>query len=307
MDQKQIDALVEAIVAEIRRQGAAAAPGRGDRPVAPTPRMDGPAPNLDLPDLTMPEVRQQAWVQNAAHPEALRVLMKTTPARIGIGRAGARYRNVPQLLFWADHAVTQDALFKEIDPVRLQQLNLFQVQTKARDRQEYLLRPDLGRQLSDEARSTLGQKCVKQPDVQLYVADGLSAAAIEHNLRDIFPVIQQGLQQAGLKLGTPFYVKYGRVGLMNDVNSVVDAKVVVTLIGERPGLGRAESMSAYMGYRPRPDSTDADRDVVCNIFNGGTNPLEAGAYVVEFIKKMIQHQASGIQLKLKATETPKKG
>jgi ethanolamine ammonia-lyase small subunit len=156
--------------------------------------------------------------------------------------------------------------------------------------------------LSDQARTTLQQKCAKNPDVQLYVSDGLSAAAIEHNLRDIFPVIQQGLQQAGLKMGTPFYVKYGRVGLMNDVNAVVDAKVVVTLIGERPGLGRAESMSAYMGYKPQPDSTDADRDVVCNIFNGGTNPLEAGAYVVEYIKRMIQNQASGVKLKLKTQE-----
>jgi ethanolamine ammonia-lyase small subunit len=294
MNQQQIDALVEAIVAEIKRQGLAAQ-GRGGSRTAPTK-------DIDLPDLTTPDARGRAWVQHPANPDALRVLMATTPARIGIGRAGARYRNVPQLLFWADHAVTQDVLFKEIDPGLLAQFNLFEVQTKAKDRQEYLLRPDLGRQLSDEARATLQQKCVKQPDAQLFVADGLSAAAIEHNLRDIFPVVQQGLQQAGLKMGTPFYVKYGRVGLLNDVNSVVDAKVVVTLIGERPGLGRAESMSAYMGFRPRPDSTDADRDVVCNIFNGGTNPLEAGAYVVEFIKKMIQHQASGVKLKLMGVE-----
>ncbi len=299
MDQQQIEAIVEAVVAELKRQGWGAS--------TPSTRPPGGRElSLDLPDLTTQEMRRRAWIQNPANPEALRVLMATTTARIGIGRAGARYRNVPQLQFWADHAVTQDALFKEVDPNLLQQFNLFQVQTKAKDRQEYLLRPDLGRQLSDAARSTLQQKCVKQPDVQLYVADGLSAAAIEHNLRDIFPVIQQGLQQAGLKLGTPFYVKYGRVGLMNDVNSVVDAKVVVTLIGERPGLGRAESMSAYMGYRPQPDSTDADRDVVCNIFNGGTNPLEGGAYVVEFIKKTIQHQASGVKLKLKGVEQEKK-
>jgi ethanolamine ammonia-lyase small subunit len=299
MEQQQIDAIVEAVVAEIKRQG----PGVS----APAAKIaSGRELNLDLPDLTTPEIRKRAWVLNPANPEALRVLMGTTTARIGIGRAGARYRNIPQLQFWADHAVTQDALFREVDPNLLQQFNLFQVQTKVKDRQEYLLRPDLGRQLSDAARSTLQQKCVKQPDVQLYVADGLSAAAIEHNLRDIFPVIQQGLQQAGLKMGTPFYVKYGRVGLLNDVNSVVDAKVVVTLIGERPGLGRAESMSAYMGYRPQPDSTDADRDVVCNIFNGGTNPLEAGAYVVEFIKKMIQHQAGGVKLKLMGVEQEKK-
>lgn len=298
MNQQQIDAIIDAIVAELKRQGiGAVAPpariGRGDEGVDLT---------LDLPDITTAEARMRPWITHPAKPDALRALMATTPARIGIGRAGARYRNIPQLRFWADHAVTQDALFKEIDPNLLKEFNLFEVQTQVKDRQEYLLRPDLGRKLSDAARKTLQERCIKQPDVQVYVADGLSAAAIEHNLRDIFPVIQQGLQQAGLKMGTPFYVKYGRVGLMNDVNSIVDAKVVATLIGERPGLGRAESMSVYMGYRPRPDSTDADRDVVCNIFNGGTNPLEAGAYVVEYIKRMIKYQASGVKLKLLSAE-----
>ncbi len=304
MDQRQIDALVDAIVAEIQRQAdlTPLPPSLAGKGIGGLGEL-----SLDLPDLTTGKQRERTWVQNPANPQALRGLKMTTPARVGIGRSGARYRIIPQLLFWADHAVTQDALFEEIDPALLQQFNLFEVQTKAQDRQEYLLRPDLGRQLSDQARATLKQKCVKQPDVQLYVADGLSATAIEHNLRDIFPVIQQGLQQAGLKMGTPFYVKYGRVGLMNDVNSVVDARVVVTLIGERPGLGRAESMSAYMGFRPRPDSTDADRDVVCNIFNGGTNPLEAGAYIVEFIKKMIQNQASGVKLKLMTSGSGNKG
>jgi ethanolamine ammonia-lyase small subunit len=152
--------------------------------------------------------------------------------------------------------------------------------------------------LSDEARKILEEKCVKNPDVQLYVADGLSVAAIEANLGDIFPILQQGLAQAGLKMGTPFYVKYGRVGLMNDINKIVNAQVLAVLIGERPGLGRAESMSVYMGFRPQPDSTDADRDVVCNIYAQGTNPLEAGAFVVEYIKRMIKHQASGVKLKM---------
>ncbi len=288
--QEQIDAIIDTVVAELQRQGIGSTRARVPAESVPV--------QLDLPDITAPEIRTRAYIDRPAKPEVLRALMATTPARIGIGHAGPRYRNIPLFMFWADHAVTQDALFKEIDPALLQQFNLFEVQTQVSGRQEYLLRPDLGRKLSDGARQTLQERCIKQPDVQLYVADGLSAAAIEHNLRDIFPVIQQGLQQAGLKLGTAFYVKYGRVGLMNDVNSVVDAKVVVTLIGERPGLGRAEAMSAYMGYKPQPDSTDADRDVVCNIFNGGTNPLEAGAYVVEYIKRMLKHQASGIKLKL---------
>ncbi|MDP2844439.1 MAG: ethanolamine ammonia-lyase light chain EutC, partial [Acetobacterium sp.] len=79
----------------------------------------------------------------------------------------------------------------------------------------------------------------------------------------------------------------------------INPDIVILLIGERPGLGRAESMSAYMGYKPKHGNNDADRDVICNIFeNGGTNPLEAGAFIVQFAKKMVQHQASGVKLKL---------
>lgn len=290
MTQPQIDAIIDAVVAELKRQGV------GDG--AAQARAGGGDLQLDLPDITTSEYRTRSYIDKPLKPEVLRALLSTTPSRMGIGHAGPRYRNIPQFIFWADHAVTQDALYKEIDPSLLQQFNLFEIQTQASSRQEYLLRPDLGRKLSDAARKMLQEKCIKQPDVQVYVADGLSSAAIEHNLRDVFPVIQQGLQQAGLKMGTPFYVKYARVGLMNDINSIVNAQVIVTLIGERPGLGRAEAMSAYMGFNPQPDSSDADRDVVCNIFNGGTNPLEAGAYVVEYIKRMLKHQASGIKLKL---------
>lgn len=292
---EQIATIIDAVVYELQRHGLGRTPpaSGGSRRAANASTL-----NLDLPDITTAESRARPHLQAPNRPEVLRALMSTTPARIGIGHAGPRYRNIPQFLFWADHAVTQDALFKEIEPALLQQFGLFEVQTRAASRQEYLLRPDLGRQLSDAARQTLRERCVKQPDVQIYVADGLSTAAIEHNLRDIYPVVRQGLEQAGLKLGTPFYAKYARVGLMNEVNAIVDAQVVVTLIGERPGLGRAQAMSAYLGFRPRPDSTDAERDVVCNIFNGGTNPLEAGAYVVEYIKRMLKHQASGIQLKL---------
>ncbi len=112
-------------------------------------------------------------------------------------------------------------------------------------------------------------------------------------------MIKQGAQAAGLTFGTPFFIKYCRVGVMNDIGEILKPDVVILLIGERPGLGRAESMSAYMAFRPKTGDTDADRDVVCNIFeNGGTNPLEAGAFVVQIAQKMLQHQASGVKLKL---------
>jgi ethanolamine ammonia-lyase small subunit len=86
---------------------------------------------------------------------------------------------------------------------------------------------------------------------------------------------------------------------MNDIGEVIHPDVIILLIGERPGLGRAESMSAYLAYQPGTGQNDSDRDVICNIFeNGGTNPLEAGAFIVQFAQKMRQHQASGVKLKL---------
>ena len=111
-------------------------------------------------------------------------------------------------------------------------------------------------------------------------------------------MIEQGLSSAGLTLGTPFLIENCRVGIMNDVNTIVQAKVVLLLIGERPGLGIADAMSVYMGFDPQPGKSDADRDLICMITtHGGTNPLEAGAYVVEVVKRMIQHSASGVKLR----------
>ena len=142
---------------------------------------------------------------------------------------------------------------------------------------------------------------MKNPDIQLVIGDGLSAAAIESNLRQIFPVIVNGAQIAKLRFGTPFFIKFCRVGVMNDIGDLLQPRVLILLIGERPGLGRAESMSAYMAFQPKQGDNDANRDVVCNIFeNGGTNPLEAGAFIVQFAQKMMQYEASGVKLKLAA-------
>ena len=257
---------------------------------------------IDLPYAASESLRYQPGVNNPKDPAALKELIASTSARIGVGRSGPRYTTASLLLFQGDHAVTQDALYREVDQKLLDEFNLFTVQTRITEgKEEYLLRPDLGRQLSSEARDRINQKCLNNPQIQLVVGDGLSAAAIESNLRQIFPVIKQGIQSSGLTLGTPFYVKYCRVGVINDIGDILNPEVIILLIGERPGLGRAESMSAYMAYRPKNGQNDSDRDVICNIFeNGGTNPLEAGAYIVQFVQKMRQNQASGVKLKLAA-------
>ena len=317
MDDNKLNAIVDAIVRELKASGAVKSAGSDSAapasvssasssasasavPVKPRTATSTANLTIDLPDPTLDQFRYKSRVKNPKDPNGVKAMIESTTARIGVGRAGPRYNTASLLLFQGDHAVTQDALYRDVDPKLLNEFNLFTVQTRITGgKQEYLLRPDLGRSLSDEAKRTINEKCQKNVNVQLCVGDGLSAAAIEANLRQIFPVIKQGVQQAGLTFGTPFFIKYARVGVMNDIGELIKPDVVILLIGERPGLGRAESMSAYMGYKPKYGDTDADRDVVCNIFeNGGTNPLEGGAFVVQIAQKMRKHQASGVKLKL---------
>jgi len=316
MDDAKLAAIVDAIVRELKASGAvksassdSAAPASvsssstsSSASVVPVQARTATSTanlTIDLPDPTLDQFRYKPRVKNPKDPNGVKALVESTTARIGVGRAGPRYNTASLLLFQGDHAVTQDALYRDVDQKLLNEFNLFTVQTKITGgKQEYLLRPDLGRSLSDDAKRTINEKCQKNVNIQLCVGDGLSAAAIEANLRQIFPVIKQGVQQAGLTFGTPFFIKYARVGVMNDIGELIKPDVVILLIGERPGLGRAESMSAYMGYKPKYGDTDADRDVVCNIFeNGGTNPLEGGAFVVQIAQKMRKHQASGVKLK----------
>jgi len=317
MDDAKLNEIVESVVRQLIAAGAVSGL---QAPVATSPSQPAamPAPltpaaaggnsaqgannnlSIDLPDPTAPNLRYKARVQNPKDPSALPELIKSTTSRIGVGRAGPRYNTASLLLFQGDHAVTQDALYRDIDQNLLNEFGLFTVQTNITGgKEQFLLRPDLGRQLSEEAKRTIAEKCVKNPNIQVVVGDGLSAAAIEANLRQMFPVIKQGVQAAGLTFGTPFHVKYCRVGVMNDIGDAIKPDVIILLIGERPGLGRAESMSAYMGFKPKAGDSDADRDVVCNIFeNGGTNPLEAGAFVVQIAQKMRKYQASGVKMKM---------
>lgn len=307
MQENRFDELVEAVLKELAALGITSAGSirvnestEGSSVSLPGVLHKSNELRLDLPDLTKTEQRSKPGIEQPQQTEGLRALMASTPARIGVGRAGPRLRTKSWLQFQSDAAVTQDTLWRDVDQAVLDELGLFKVQTKITGgKQEYLLRPDLGRQLSEEARQIILQRCVPKPNIQLCVGDGLSAAAVEANLRKIFPVIQSGCQTAGLSFGVPFFIQYCRVGVMNDIGELLQPDVVMLLIGERPGLGRAEAMSVYMGYHPRAGHTDAERDVICNIYDGGgTNPLEAGAYAVQLAQKMIQKRASGVRLKL---------
>lgn len=294
MTRPDIETIVQAVLAELQRDGGASAPSTA---TTATTTANGDLV-IDLPDPTAEEARHEVGIALPADPDGLRNLMATTSARLGVGRAGPRPRTKALLLFQADHGVTQDAIYGTVPEEVRERFGLFTVTTRVDDREQYLIRPDLGRLLSDEAKATIDERCTKNPQVQIVVGDGLSAAAITNNLDDVLPVVQQGLQSAGISMGTPFFVENCRVGLMNDINQIVHADLVLLLIGERPGLGIADAMSAYMGYQPGPGKTDAQRDLICMITrHGGTTPVEAGAFIVDLVKKTLEHKASGVELR----------
>lgn len=223
-------------------------------------------------------------------------MRKTTPARIGVGSAGPRLRTRTYLTLRADHAGARDAVFRDVDEDLLARMGLFTVQTLCSDRNEHLTRPDLGRQLSEETKRELRSKCQMSPQVQVYVADGLSSQAIDANIEDFLPALMDGLQDLGIQTGTPFFMRYGRVPAMDVVSETLDAEVTMVLVGERPGLVTANSMSAYIAYRAKVGMPEGRRTVVSNIHSGGVPAPEAGAHVAQLIKTILEARASGVDL-----------
>lgn len=235
-------------------------------------------------------------LDDPADLETLLRMKASTTARIGVGRAGARLKTSTMLELRADHAKARDAVFLDVDMKLLNELGLFSVQTKCSDKKEFLTRPDLGRQLDDDAITIIKQICTPTPDVEVYVSDGLSSKAIEANIRNILPVLTEGLKAKGLNVGTPFFVRFGRVPAMDRISEVLGSKVTCVLIGERPGLGSAESMSAYICYNARVGMPEARRTVVSNIHKNGISAVEAGAYITDLICKILESKASGVDL-----------
>lgn len=293
--QNDLRAIIEQVLSEMNiSEGAAAsadtAPAGGQGASAVE---DG-----FIPDVTTVDIRKQYLVKNPQNGEAYYDLKQYAPCRLGIGKAGARYKTDPSLQFRAAHSAAQDAVFSDVDAEFVERMGLFTVQTQADCKDTYLTRPDLGRKLSEEGVATIKEKCKKNPTVQIYVADGLSSASVAANIADLLPGIIQGLQSYGIDVGTPFFVKYGRVGVMDQISEITGATVTCTLIGERPGLITAESMSAYIAYKATVGMPEARRTVLSNIHRNGTVPVEAGAHIAEIIKIMLEKKASGTDLKL---------
>jgi ethanolamine ammonia-lyase small subunit len=236
-------------------------------------------------------------------PELMKAIRARTPARILAGRAGPSYRTATQLELRHDHAAAVDAVQAELDLTRdfgldfVQRWRLFEVQTCAQSKAEYLLRPDLGRRLNVQAREEIARQCPAKVDFQVVIGDGLSAAAVMAQVPSLLPLLEQATRQRGWQIGRPFVIRHCRVGVLNEIGAVLDPTVVVLLIGERPGLATAESLSAYLAFRPQPGHTDAQRNLISNIHARGVAPESAAQRILALAEKMRQRGTSGVTVK----------
>ena len=251
-------------------------------------------------DITALDLRKLYLVEEAKDPEKFCRLKEKTPARLGSGRAGPRYKTLTMLRFRADHAAARDAVFSQVPEDYAQAHGLVAVQTRCRDKDEYLTRPDLGRCFDEENQAKLRNAINGTPTVQLVVGDGLSSAAILANAADCLAAIRDGLKLRGIDAGKGIFVRYCRVGAGDAIGDVTGCRVVCMLVGERPGLVTDKSMSVYITYEPRTGVSESARTVVSNIHAQGTPASEAGAFVAELIETILKRKVSGVGLHLEA-------
>lgn len=235
-------------------------------------------------------------------PSRLDALRARTPARVMVGRAGSSYLTEALLDLRQDHAAALDAVRSELDLVRdlgpalIARYGLFEVGTQARSKREFLMRPDLGRRLDSSALTELDVRCPRGTTLQVAIGDGLSAAAVAAQVPALLPLLEAGANVRGWSFGRPFVVRYSRVGVLNDIGDRLNPAVALLLIGERPGLTTAESLSVYMAYQPRAGHTDAHRNLISNIHAQGLLPDEAVRRIFELATAMLQQEMSGVAL-----------
>jgi ethanolamine ammonia-lyase small subunit len=247
--------------------------------------------------------RSNRLVPNADAADIARRIKMHTPARLLVGRAGAAYRTETQLQLREDHAKARDAVRAELDLKTafssefIEKWKLFEVGTRASTKLEYLARPALGREFSDESRAEIPNKCLPNRNVQIVIGDGLSALAIQTQVPSLLPLLVQGAVSSGWSIGQTFVVRHCRVGLLNEIGELLKPQVAILLIGERPGLASAESMSAYMAYQPSRSHSDANRNLISNIHDRGLSAESAAARILNLSAHMMRFGISGCTLR----------
>lgn len=232
-------------------------------------------------------------------------LQRHTSARIALGRAGGSLRSASLLDFRFAHARARDAVQMDFDAgvvedaLRAANLPSVRLSTNATDRRAYLVRPDLGRQLSSASREALleRRRAWGARDLAIIVSDGLSALAAERQAAATTIALLKILAGEGWSFFPVFVVPFARVKLQDEIGELLDARHALILLGERPGLGAPDSLGAYFTYRPRAACSDADRNCVSNIRPEGFAPAPAACKLAQLLLESARRRLSGVALK----------
>ena len=300
MNKEELTAMVAEILQGMGREPAVKAADYRNRAPEPEKKDCGYCDGDFVPDVTALDLRKLYLVENPADGEKFKKMKLKTPARLGCGKAGPRYKTLTMLRFRADHAAAQDAVFSEVDTEFAKENDLLPTKTRCDSKDEYLTRPDLGRCFDEHNAKAIAGVIDRPPRVQLVVGDGLSSAAITANAMDCLAAIRDGLKLKGVETGKAIFVKYCRVGAGDAIGDITGCELVCMLVGERPGLVTDKSMSAYITYKPHTGISESSRTVVSNIHAQGTPAVEAGAYVAELIDTILKRKVSGVGLHLEA-------
>ena len=232
-----------------------------------------------------------------ASPFAAEAARHTT-ALVGIGHVGTRYATDVVLQFQAELAVAHAAVGAELPDGWAEQNGFVGLVSRVTSHREFLLRPDLGRRLADDSLAVLRSRCTKDVDVQIIVADGLSAVACMQTGKVLHDACVRACERRGLRVGTPVAARFARVWLEDEIGYEVGAKVAMILLGERPGLGTGDGLSAYVVYAPKIGNTDGDRNMISNIHARGIVPDDAAERLAALAQAMIAQRVSGVRLDL---------
>ncbi len=232
--------------------------------------------------------------------DAFTRMRRATPARLGVGRAGPRYTTASMLAFRADHARAVDAVRNELPAGWAKRHGLLEVHSQADTREAYLLRPELGRRLAPADAARLKRLRVsgkrKLPTLMLCVGDGLSCAAVDAHAPALMKALVRRFGKRYRVLAPPLFIRNARMRIQDHIGEIVQPDVIVMIIGERPGLVTAESLSAYVIWRPRLESAEPDRTVISNIHPGGLRIPAAAGKIAQLVADAIENRASGAAL-----------
>ena len=298
MNKQELAAMVADILQELggkQEPMVKASDYKPTEPVAERPQTDYQDGDF-VEDVTKLDLRKLYLTENPANREEFARLKAKTPARLGCGKAGPRYKTLTMLRFRADHAAAQDAVFSEVSEDYAKAHDMTPVQTCCGSKEEYLTRPDLGRKFDETNAKVIRGVISGSPKVLIVVGDGLSSAAIEANGADCKAAIEEGLKAQNIQVGPSLFVRYCRVGAGDAIGDITGCELVCMLVGERPGLVTDKSMSAYITYKPHTGVSESSRTVVSNIHSQGTPAVEAGAHIASLIATILEKKVSGVGL-----------